>query len=183
MDLPYLGAAFRNTQSRINEVELLIMVRPELVEAMDPDQVPCCGPGMNSQSPDECGLYWKGYIETPVQPYGRQGHGPNGYGPGPMGHENEVPGNPEQVDPTPAPQAEEIPMTRAPVRPKTTVVVSDKSAASSRRPAYAQQPPTQPTRSGSYNPSNRQARKPTGPTNSGSDPPGFIGPIGYDVQN
>jgi pilus assembly protein CpaC len=188
MDVPYIGAAFRNTYTKINEVELLVMVRPELVEAMDPDQVPCCGPGMNTQAPDDCGLYWKGYIETPVQPYGRQGHGPNGYGPGPMGPENYGPGGPQQEIPSPAPPAEEIPMTST-GQPRTAVVVSDNAAnrqptaASSRRPAYAHQTPMQPSPSSSYSPSNRQARKTTGPTNAGSDPPGLIGPIGYDVEN
>ena len=73
MDVPYLGVAFSRKDSTINEIELLIMVRPELVEAMDPDQVPPCGPGVNSMSPDDCELYWKGYIEVPVKP---PGHGP-----------------------------------------------------------------------------------------------------------
>jgi pilus assembly protein CpaC len=188
MDMPYLGAVFGRIQSRINEVELLILVRPELVEAMDPDQVPqCAGPGMSSQIPDDCGLYWKRYIETPVQPYGPQGHGPAGYGPGPMMHENEVPA-PEHVIPTPAPSGEEIPTTNVRSRPKATVVESDRGQQapslppSSRRPAYAHQGVAVPTRSPSYNPSNRQAQRTSGQTNPASDPPGFIGPIGYDVK-
>ncbi len=45
MDVPYLGMLFSRKISTVNEVELLIVVRPELVEAMDPDQVPACGPG------------------------------------------------------------------------------------------------------------------------------------------
>jgi pilus assembly protein CpaC len=184
MDLPYLGAAFRNTRSKINEVELLIMVRPELVEAMDPDQVPCCGPGLSTQTPDDCGLYWKGYIETPVQPYGRMGHGPAGYGPGPSMQENGGP-MPEEVNPMPEPAGAEIPSANAGNRPKTTVVVSDGGRGaqpSSRRPAYARQGTTASTRAPSYNPSNRQAQRASNQTNPSSDPPGFIGPIGYDVK-
>ena len=188
MDMPYLGALFGRIESRINETELLILVRPELVEAMDQDQVPqCAGPGMSSQIPDDCGMYWKRYIETPVQPYGPQGHGPAGYGAGPMTQENDG-AAPEQVIPTPVPSGEEIPTTSVPTRPKTTVVVSDRAqsvplaAPSSRRPAYAHQQPAAPTRSGSYNPSNRQAQRTSGQTNPSSDPPGFIGPIGYDVK-
>ena len=37
MDLPYIGACFRKVTDQINEVELLIMVTPQLIEAMDPD--------------------------------------------------------------------------------------------------------------------------------------------------
>lgn len=208
-DLPYIGAAFGRVQTRINEVELLIMVRPELVEAMDPDQVPCCAPGLSSQSPDDCGLYWKRYIETPVQPYGPEGHGPAGYGPGPgpAMYENYNYGrSPEQVVPEPAPPAEEIPSARLPMRARGPFVVSDRQqrsttaqpsrmapssrmaqrptrAATSRRPTYAQQPPSTANPSSSYNPSNPPGRQTSGQSNAGSDPPGFIGPIGYDVEN
>lgn len=90
MDMPYIGAAFRRTRSKINEVELVILVRPELVEAMDPEQVPSCLPGNASMAPDDCGLYWKGYFETPVQmPGGGTMQGSDG-------------------QPTPAPAVEEV---------------------------------------------------------------------------
>ena len=36
MDVPYLGALFRRTHSKVNEIELLILVRPELVEGSIP---------------------------------------------------------------------------------------------------------------------------------------------------
>lgn len=192
MDLPYVGAAFRRTSQEVNEVEMLIMVRPELVEAMDPDQVPNCAPGLNSQVPDDCGLYWKGYIETPVQPYGPEGHGPGGGpGPGMMGPEQGGPAlngaGPEQVVPTPAP-VEEIPDVRGAALPKGAVVISDRPAnspapaGSARRPAYAQPPAGAGARSGSYNPSNPQMRVGDRRANVNSNPPGFIGPIGYDVK-
>jgi pilus assembly protein CpaC len=197
MDLPYVGAAFRRNSTRINEVELLVLVRPELVEAMDPDQVPQCAPGLSSQTPDDCGLYWKGYIETPVQPYGPQGHGPGSAGdPGlePAYEDSPAPEGvmPGGVEPSPAPPpaVEEIPSARrAPTRAKGAVVISDRqrtsptAVATSRRPAYAQQPPTVANRSGSYNQSNPSVRQTAGPANPGSEPPGFIGPIGYDVKN
>ena len=140
MDMPYIGAAFGRTSQEVNEVELLIMVRPELVEAMDPDQVPQCGPGLNSQVPDDQGLYWKRYIETPVQPYGPNGHGPAGYGPGAAGG---GPGDggqggpavdgpgPETVPaPTPAietPPTSQGPMSQGPAVRKGEVVISDRA--------------------------------------------------------
>lgn len=64
-DVPYLGAAFRRVQEEVNEIELLIMVTPEIVDAMDSDQVPPCGPGQRTTSPSDCELYGKGYLEVP----------------------------------------------------------------------------------------------------------------------
>lgn len=64
-DLPWAGAAFRRVEQSVNEVELLVLVTPELVEPMDPCQVPGCGPGMNTATPSECELYFRGYTEVP----------------------------------------------------------------------------------------------------------------------
>ena len=170
------------------------MVTPELVEAMDCDQVPPCGPGLNSQIPDDSGLYWKGYIETPVQPYGLEGHGPAGPGPmiyGPGGGMPAGPGyqqfGPEQVIPDPV-SDEEIPMTRA-ASQRSGAVASDGSAgqparaASSRRRPHGRPPAGTSARAGSYNPSNPQLRVSDRSANANSAPPGLIGPIGYDVKN
>ncbi|KLU06525.1 Type II/IV secretion system secretin RcpA/CpaC, associated with Flp pilus assembly [Rhodopirellula islandica] len=63
--LPYVGSLFRQMQERRNEIELLIMVTPELVEAMDPHEVPRGGPGMNTHSPDDKEFYALGHIEVP----------------------------------------------------------------------------------------------------------------------
>ncbi len=94
MDLPYIGAAFRKVTDQINEVELLIMVTPQLIEAMDPNEVPLCGPGLNTTNPTDLELYGKGYIEVPnlCLPGGPQAGppiigGPNG-GPPMMGGPN-----------------------------------------------------------------------------------------------
>jgi pilus assembly protein CpaC len=65
MDLPYVGGAFRQVTDQINEVELLIMVTPQLIEAMDPNEVPLCGPGLNTTNPTDLELYGKGYTEVP----------------------------------------------------------------------------------------------------------------------
>jgi pilus assembly protein CpaC len=194
MDLPYIGAAFGRTQQEVNEVELLILVRPELVEAMDPDQVPQCGPGLNSQVPDDQGLYWKRYIETPVQPYGPDGHGPGGHGPGAAmgpadgvqeGPAMEGPG-PEPV-PAPSPAIEPAPMSRGPAVRSGEVVISDRAVGtgppvSSRRVPASQAPANSGARTRSYNPPNPQARPGARTANANSQPPGFIGPIGYDVK-
>ena len=65
-DLPYLGAAFRKVEEKANEIELLILVTPEFVDGMDPQEVPPCGPGLESVSPGHCQLYFNGQIEVPA---------------------------------------------------------------------------------------------------------------------
>jgi pilus assembly protein CpaC len=63
-DLPWAGALFRRVREQVNEVELLIMVSPEFVDAMDAHEVPC-GPGEFTTSPSDVELYGRGYIEVP----------------------------------------------------------------------------------------------------------------------
>ena len=64
-ELPYIGTLFRRVNERRNDIELLITVTPELVDAMDPHEVPVGGPGLNSSSPSDKELYFKGHIEVP----------------------------------------------------------------------------------------------------------------------
>ena len=64
-ELPYIGVAFRRITEERNDIELLITVTPELVEAMDPHEVPRGGPGLNSMSPSDKDLYVHGHIEVP----------------------------------------------------------------------------------------------------------------------
>jgi pilus assembly protein CpaC len=64
-EIPYIGAVFRRVTERRNDIELLITVTPELVDAMNPHEVPAGGPGLNSMSPNDWELYMKGHIEVP----------------------------------------------------------------------------------------------------------------------
>jgi pilus assembly protein CpaC len=64
-DVPYLGVPFRHVNNVTNEVELLIMVTPEFVGAMDASEVPPCGPGDATTSPNDWELYMKGHLEVP----------------------------------------------------------------------------------------------------------------------
>jgi len=87
-EIPYLGVLFRKTQEEINEIELLILVTPEFAEAMDPGQVPCGGPGMETASPSDWDLFFRGHIEVPVCGYPCGGGGevvPRGENLGPNG--------------------------------------------------------------------------------------------------
>lgn len=65
-ELPYVGAAFRGVEERQNEIELLVLVTPEIVAPMEPDQVPPCGPGFGTTSPNDFELFVKGHIEVPT---------------------------------------------------------------------------------------------------------------------
>jgi pilus assembly protein CpaC len=65
-DVPYLGVPFRRVTEEVEEVELLILVTPEFAEGMDPHEVPPCGPGMETMSPSDCELYFKGHMEVPA---------------------------------------------------------------------------------------------------------------------
>jgi pilus assembly protein CpaC len=64
-DLPWVGAAFRRTRETTNEVELIITVTPEFIDAMDCEDVPACGPGMLTTSPTDTEFYGRGYLEVP----------------------------------------------------------------------------------------------------------------------
>lgn len=66
-ELPVIGTMFRRVREQRNDIELLITVTPELVDAMDPDQTPVGGPGFNSMSPSDTDLYRNGHIEVPNQ--------------------------------------------------------------------------------------------------------------------
>ena len=64
-DIPYLGACFRRVKESVNEIELLILVTPELAGAMDPHEAPSSGPGMFTTSPSDTELYLRAYPEVP----------------------------------------------------------------------------------------------------------------------
>ncbi len=66
-DIPILGVPFRRVENEVNEIELLIMVTPEFVDAMEPHEVPCGGPGYSTTNPTNTDLYWGGKIEVPLE--------------------------------------------------------------------------------------------------------------------
>lgn len=64
-ELPLVGIPFRKVVERTNEVELLILVTPELVEALNPEEVAASGPGLHSDRPTDWQLYVRGLLEVP----------------------------------------------------------------------------------------------------------------------
>ncbi|MCE5269516.1 MAG: hypothetical protein LLG00_16695, partial [Planctomycetaceae bacterium] len=159
-EVPYLGAAFRHVKENRNEIELLIMVTPELVEAMDPNEVPQCGPGTRTTSPSDWELFMKGHLEVPnCCPADRtQGPTPEGMMPGP----------PSDAEPVPAPSPADA--------------ANGQTSGGSGRPAAAEV-----ARRRANGPYDRYSASKPNAGNDGSssgshgNPPGFMGPVGYDV--
>ena len=61
-DLPMIGSLFRNTSGTRQEKELVVLVTPYLVEAVDPDEVPPL-PGEDVNEPTDLELFFLGRIE------------------------------------------------------------------------------------------------------------------------
>ena len=66
-DLPYIGTFFSNSSHERVEKELIILVTPYLVDAMDSNEVGCL-PGQDIRDPEDNEFYWMNHIE---------GRGPN----------------------------------------------------------------------------------------------------------
>lgn len=73
-ELPGIGAAFSTKQENTSEVELIIMITPEYVNALTYDQIPNAYPGRASSLPTDRELYLHGYMEVPR-------YGPDSYSP------------------------------------------------------------------------------------------------------
>jgi pilus assembly protein CpaC len=190
-DLPYVGALFRKVEEQMNEIELLVMVTPELVEAMDPNQVPTCGPGTTTTSPNDWELGLRGHIEVPkCCPPGPGSENAATYGsnaahmpmPGALPAMSPVEQNPlNQPEPIPTPDPSESknntqsPNGAAPESP------SD-SRAPSEPQTWRLVPPTgnrSASLKGQIRSNKKYAHKRSGGRAS-AQPPGFIGPVGYE---
>lgn len=184
-DIPFFGAAFRSVQNTNNEIELLILVRPEFADAMDPHECPPGGPGLATCSPNDHDLYCKGFMEVPC--------GPNctscatgGFLPleGEVLIEDQVPleGHapqpPVEVVPTPVPHASgtsrRVPTAAVPHRtpaPRGEVT----------GPALTAEPRSSVARSAQATTATARTFQGSSSATAPTPPPGLIGPVGYDV--
>ncbi len=64
-DIPGIGIPFRSVREEENEIELIFLVTPELVDGLEPHEVPQCLPGMGTMSPSNHELYLGGHVEVP----------------------------------------------------------------------------------------------------------------------
>ena len=103
-DLPWIGIPFRKVNDEVDEVEMLILVTPQLVDAMDPGEVPPGGPGYATGLPTNKQLYCKAFIEVP------NCEGPNMTGPYPDAQGIFPPVTPEDWNEPIPPGATEIPL-------------------------------------------------------------------------
>jgi len=172
-DLPYVGAPFRRVSEEINEIELLIMVTPELVSPMEAYEVPPCGPGMNTASPRDCDLYWRGHIEVPSC-------GPCGIGNGQGGCQGNCPAPagprgsaPEEVAPGDQARRPAYPPRQA-AQPQTVTPVAGMRGSYTTHGVSASQ-----QTSGARGPAPQDGVRSAGVP---AAPPGLIGPFGYDVK-
>jgi pilus assembly protein CpaC len=168
-EVPYIGAAFRRVKETVNEVELLILVTPELVCAMSASEAPACGPGLQTKSPSDWELFMKGHLEVPnCCPSDGSGKCPQ-KGDAPSGPPSDgMILGPSEIVPAPQPAGASGRSGRA----------SDADASNAR--------PTSSDGVGSesrnrYSPSKPNSSVAAAPLGSPDGPPGFIGPIGYDV--
>jgi pilus assembly protein CpaC len=112
-ELPGIGAAFRRVRYDTAETELLVLITPEYVTALSPDQVPHGGPGRGTTVPTDRELIGQGILEVPN--YGDRCEGANcepstlphspplPYTPAPMYAPPAVPGSPAFAPPPSAP--------------------------------------------------------------------------------
>jgi pilus assembly protein CpaC len=151
-DVPYLGTLFSSKKEVKNEVELLILVTPELVEPLDADEVSQCGPGMQTTSPSDWELFLKQQIEVPKCPPACPQGAANGEHCRTRG--GDPGGSPPDgmIDPN-----EQVPA-----------------------PTPTEPPPSSKPQS-RYSPAKPNSAASAAATASRNGPPGFIGPVGYDV--
>ncbi|MEX2175715.1 MAG: pilus assembly protein N-terminal domain-containing protein [Pirellulaceae bacterium] len=170
-DLPWFGAPFRKVTNTRNEIELLIFVTPEFCEAMDPSEVPPCGPGQLTVSPNDAEFYGRGYLEVPKAGCVGGNCGPGGqeglnFGPqGGQGYE-EIPSQYDLKAPVPTARRSSglvAPVVSAPASNYRTRTVGTGVSSSTKGGSVKLAQP------GSTN------RKP-----SSSAQPTLIGPLGYD---
>ena len=64
-DLPLLGAAFSSVRYEERETEMVILLTPRLVDALDCNQVPKRVPGRETRSPDDYELFLESILEAP----------------------------------------------------------------------------------------------------------------------
>ena len=195
-ELPLIGIPFRKVTERTNEVELLILVTPELVEPLNPEEVPPEGPGMQTDRPTDWEFYVRGFLEVPRRgtPCFSAGRSPGPVGlivpPGESLTGKDRVLNPEELS-GPPPAARSLPSTGAyvPATPSGVFLQnpSPPPAGGARLSSMGLAPLSDSSSEGIHPPPDgpvgtsgtiRNFPHPPGPTS-----PGLIGPAGYDFPS
>jgi len=184
MEWPVVGGAFRRVTEARNEIEMIVMVTPELVEGMNSEQVPPCGPGRFSTSPSDRDLFAKGHVEVPDYCTNRNCR--HCQAPGPHFHGNmeplqngqlAVPGFPKRLSNQPSVS------TGQPLIQQSNPSLPDEPQARVGPPPTASQKAPAGTGGAPYNQTNLNGRQPTVLPAGHSVDQTLIGPVGYDVKN
>lgn len=188
-EVPYLGALFRRVEHKYNEIELLVLVTPELVDAVNPHELPPCGPGMRTTRPDDCDLFLRGHLEVPnCCPAGPAGGGCTTCAQGPVPYNGMPTGEPgmilersPEVLPRTVPRVPATPIPpSASARPTPGGSLKIDRVATGGGVDLPQKQPAAP------NPQNRYTRtQSSAPVSAPADPAAgaaFIGPIGYQTR-
>jgi pilus assembly protein CpaC len=186
---------FRRVEERTNEIELLILVTPQLIDAMDACEVPPYGPGEMNDSPTDKELYCKGHIEVPrccpdtgVEAYRFEVPGSRA----PHRAEEVMPEDasgsdmpPDQLDEAPKPDLPAFHSDDQASRrsaPGHSARRADRLVSTS-TPRRGQPKPAPTTASNPDNRSNPVRMRALPESKDAGNQPGFIGPVGYDVSN
>lgn len=62
-DVPFLDLLFSKRRVKRDETELLVLVSPELVHPLEPEEAPLILPGMEVTEPDDCAFFFAGDYE------------------------------------------------------------------------------------------------------------------------
>jgi len=169
-ELPYIGVPFRSVHDERNEIELLILVTPELVDAMDAHEVPQCLPGMRTTRPGDWDLIMRGHLEVPncCPPCGGDGCNNCRQGPSPV-------------------QFDTVPQDRPLLRPEATPTPPPNKtgmrshgtggAARMHNPQISTRPQFRPATRGPALPRVPGTAAAAAKT---AESPGLVGPVGYD---
>lgn len=179
-EVPYVGALFRRVREENNEIETLIMVTPELVDAMNACEVPPCGPGMRTSSPNDFQLYLRGHIEVPNVAAGsgachacaHQGQAV----PGAVG--GNVPPMPGMIDSPPEVLTAPEPAPAAP----SPALPAPNALSPEPRPKLPGGFPAVPSKRNNPSQPKNPPAKPSGSSGQAAMPK-FMGPIGYDAEH
>lgn len=187
-DLPWIGTAFRKTKARHSEVEVLIMVTPQLVEALDPEEVSPCYPGITGDRPSDVDLYFRGHLETPGC-WPLSGCPDNGQGsPLLSGRhpEHQMMPEGEEIGPGEIIEENQVSPPSIQMEQPSQPTAAPQNGSSARKDRRV---PAQPVSTGKRAPrdarENSGQRKPTPsqPWRSASKAPKLIGPVGYDSNS
>ncbi len=193
-DIPYLGAAFSRKSFQETETELVIMVTPELVAPMTPDQIPIGGPGLFTDTPSDREFYLYNLLEVPsygphcegqcpppvpvYDPYHPVGE-EHMMGPGAMMSAPPMPSSaPYSASPMMAPPTPTVMPTRPTMTPPTSPAPAATTEPTATAPASVPNfppPAPSPTTTG-----NGGVRRPTAAASRGA---GMVTPVGYTAPS